>query len=169
MDKNCRQCFGSGSYKLLRICNGAKSCGKTPAASSADYGFRVPEGLYQLCGYEAFFNAANGIEGPISIFCQNTGSTLKNCGWLTPREAIDKSFAELESQIALTRTDKEVLQALGANLGNNSKSEQYAYLSLVQEQLRIFEREAILKRDQNMKMYRYLGIFSGLAIVIVLV
>ena len=56
-----------------------------------------------------------------------------------------------------------------ANLGMMNREEQSKNLHLIQEQLENVAREAQIKRDANMKMCRYLGVCSGMAIIIILI
>jgi len=76
---------------------------------------------------------------------------------------------ENASILALENPEIELLLALGANLGSLNREEQQKYLSMVQDELRKIELEAVKLREQNVKMYCYLGVCGSLALVILLV
>ncbi|MPN27806.1 Stage III sporulation protein AB [bioreactor metagenome] len=117
---------------------------------------------------EALHNCTNGTYGAVNDLFQKMALILNDNGWMTPQEALNQAVSET-NMLALERPELEILSALGANLGSTSRDEQKTYLVMVQEQLAKIEQDAIRLRDQNSKMYRYLGVCSGLAIVIVLI
>lgn len=119
--------------------------------------------------HEAIAKSTNGIYGPVAEFFQNVAVLLEKNASFTPQEIIAKFLSEMKESLILEKPEIEVLHVLGGNLGIMNCKEQEKYLSLVIEQLERFEIEAIRLRDLNTKMYRYLGICGGLAIVIILV
>lgn len=118
--------------------------------------------------HEAVAKSTNGIYGPVALFFQNVAVLLEKNTSLTPQEIIKRVLNEMEGSLILKKPEIEVLYVLGGNLGIMNCEEQEKYLSLVIEQLERFELEALRQRDLNTKMYRYLGICGGLAIVIIL-
>lgn len=110
-----------------------------------------------------------GVDGVIAQLLCRTAEILKREGWLTPQQAFVQAIAEQEGKLALAAPELELLTALGANLGLLNREEQQKYLLMVQDQLRKIEQEAVRLREQNVKMYRYLGVCGSLAIVILLV
>jgi stage III sporulation protein AB len=119
--------------------------------------------------HEAVIQCTNGIDGPVATFFQNIAIMLEEEASLTPQEIIKRVLSEMQGSLMLKNPEIEVLHVLGGNLGVMDCKEQERYLSLVIEQLERFENEAIKFRDLNTKMYRYLGICGGLAIVIILI
>lgn len=119
--------------------------------------------------HEAVVKCTNGVEGPVAEFFHKIAFCLERDASLTPQEIMKRVLGEMENGLALKRTEREVLYVLAGNLGIMNCEEQEKYLSLVIEQLERFELEAIRLRDLNAKMYRYLGVCGGLAIVIVLI
>lgn len=117
---------------------------------------------------EALIASTNGINGPVKELFGKMAYLLEQNGCMTPEEAIQSALKDCETILSLGKTEKEILYSLGANLGFINSTEQARYISMVQEQLKEIEREAINYRDQNVKMYRYLGICSSLIIVIIL-
>lgn len=72
------------------------------------------------------------------------------------------------SALALAEEDYSLLNNLVQVLGISSVLEQGRQLDLHLEHLRQLERSAELSRASNEKIWRYLGIFSGLALALIL-
>jgi stage III sporulation protein AB len=119
--------------------------------------------------HEAVAQCTNGTDGPVAVFFQNIAIMLEKEATLTPQEVIKRVLSEMRGSLMLKNPEIEVLHVLGGNLGVMNCKEQEKYLSLIIEQLERFENEAIRLRDLNTKMYRYLGICGGMAIVIILI
>jgi len=118
---------------------------------------------------EALARAAAGVGGPVGEFFRRVAAVLAHRGWLSPREAVAEVLAELGPHLAWRRPEQEILLLLSANLGLSGRDEQQKYLALVIDQLAVIEQEALRHRDQNARMYRYLGVCGGLAAAILLV
>lgn len=119
--------------------------------------------------HEALIQCTHGTYGPVAEFFHNTAALLEENGVLTPQQAMNTVLGHMHGRLFLDRAELEVLGVLGANLGVMNREEQGNYLTMIMEQLEKFESEATRLRDLNTKMYRYLGICGGLAIVILLV
>lgn len=119
--------------------------------------------------HEALVACTQGTYGPVAELFHNTAALMEENGVLTPQQAMNTVLGQLQDRLFLNKAELEVLGVLGANLGVMNREEQGNYLTMIMEQLEKFEGEAIKMRDLNTKMYRYLGICSGLAIVILLV
>jgi len=119
--------------------------------------------------HEALMQCTQGIYGPIADFFHHTAELLEGNGGLSPQQAINTVLGDMQGQLMLKQPELEILSILGANLGQMNRQEQGNYLTMIIEQLEKFEGEAARLRDLNTKMYRYLGICGGLAIVILLV
>jgi len=119
--------------------------------------------------HEALVQCTHGTYGPVADLFHHTATLLEdNCG-LSPQQAISTVLRDMQGRLMLKKPELEILSILGANLGIMNRQEQGNYLSMIIEQLEKFEGEAARLRDLNTKMYRYLGICGGLAIVILLV
>lgn len=119
--------------------------------------------------HEALNHCTHGIVGPVADFFQQTATILEENPGSTPQQVINTVVCDMQGQLMLKRPELEIISILGANLGIMSREEQGNYLSMIIVQLEKFEGEATRLRDLNTKMYRYLGICGGLAIVILLV
>lgn len=118
---------------------------------------------------EALMQCTHGIDGPIADFFHSIAIELEENGMLSPEQAIHIVLGKMEGELMLQPTEIEILRILGANLGIMNRQEQGNYLAMIIEQLERVEGEAARLRDLNTNMYRYLGICSGVALVILLV
>ncbi|HWR07416.1 stage III sporulation protein SpoIIIAB [Sporomusa sp.] len=116
---------------------------------------------------EALSQCTGGINGPVANLFHTMSELLAN-GWLTPQAAMSQAMKETD-RLVLSKPEQEVLAVFSANLGGMNREEQHKSLDLVHEQLSRIQYEAEKLCDQNVKMYRYLGVCGGLAVVIVLV
>ena len=117
---------------------------------------------------EALARSAEGVEGAVADLLHTTANILEDQGWLTPQEALQTAFLQTGGDLVFEKPELEILSVLGANLGLLNREEQQQYICMVQEQLRNIEQDAIRAREQNVKMYRYLGVCGSLALVILL-
>lgn len=118
---------------------------------------------------EALVRSAHGVEGPVREFMEHTAETLKKSGWLSPREAMASALQKVGPRLVFHRPESELCLLLGSNLGFTNREEQQKYLTMVVDELQKIEQDSIKLRDQNVKMYRYLGICGGMMIAILLV
>lgn len=117
---------------------------------------------------EAFCHSAAGVSDPVSGLFAAIGELLHQQGWLTPREAIAQALNRNEAQLALKKAEQEALILFGANLGMMNREEQQRYCDMLLAQLEKIEQDALILRDQNATMYRYLGVCGGMTIAILL-
>lgn len=118
---------------------------------------------------EALVKCTDGTDGVIAKFFMGVSRKLEENRWMNPEEAMKQTMSNLGSQLVIEQPEREVLLMMGANLGTMNKTEQEKYLTMVQEQLEQLEQGAVRIRDQNTKMYRYLGICGSLVIVLLLI
>jgi stage III sporulation protein AB len=118
---------------------------------------------------EALARSAGGLKSPVGDFLRQVAANLAGRNCLSPREAVETALSAMNGELAWERPERETLLLLGANLGATGREEQQKYLAMVLEELRRIENDALRIRDQNVKMYRYLGVCGGLAITILLV
>jgi len=118
---------------------------------------------------EALEKAANGLRGPIADMIIYSAEILRDKAWMTPGEAFEQSINRYNAKLALDIPEIEIIAVLGANLGLVNREEQYKYIGVVEAQLSKLEYEATKYKDQNAKMYQYLGVCGSLAVVILLI
>lgn len=116
---------------------------------------------------EALSQCTAGINGPVADFFHSTASLLTKNN-LTPQAAIAQAL-QASNYLVFSQPEREIISAFSANLGSMDRTEQQQSLELVHEQLSRIQHEAEKLCEQNVKMYRYLGVCSGLAIVILLI
>ncbi len=117
---------------------------------------------------EAFATLATTHRSPISDMFQVAAQHLSMPG-NTAQAAWELGLEALARQSALGTRDLMVVRQLGAVLGLSDSRDQERHLLLAVQHL---EREAMTaeaERQQNERMWRYLGVLSGLLLVIVLV
>jgi stage III sporulation protein AB len=117
---------------------------------------------------EALSQCTGGISGPVANLFHAMSELLKNNGWLTPQAAMVQAMKETDC-LVLSKPEREIMAVFSANLGGMNREEQHKSLDLVHEQLSRIQYEAEKICEQNAKMYRYLGVCGGVAVVIVLV
>jgi stage III sporulation protein AB len=117
---------------------------------------------------EALLSSTKGVDGPVRELFHKMAHLLDENGRITPGEALQHALKDCDNELSLEKSEIEILYSLGANLGFINSEEQDRYISMVQLQLKEIEQEAVHYRDQNVKMYRYLGICGSLIVVIIL-
>lgn len=75
----------------------------------------------------------------------------------------------LRDRLNFKEEDIEMFLSLGRVVGSSDRQDQEKNFKLILNQIMVLEREAKLERDKNEKMFKNLGILTGLAIVIILV
>jgi stage III sporulation protein AB len=116
----------------------------------------------------ALAKCTGGITGPVAELFHCMAKNLIDHGWLTPQAAMQQALNQA-ANLALNKPEREVLAVFSANLGGMNREEQHKSLDLAHEQLSRIQYEAEKLCEQNVKMYRYLGICGGLGLVIILV
>jgi stage III sporulation protein AB len=117
---------------------------------------------------EALSQCTCGLTGPVADFFHTTSLLLLHNAWLTPQAAIAQVLKD-SKQLVFNQPEWELLTSFSATLGSMDRTEQQKSLELIHDQLSRIQQDAETRCEQNVKMYRYLGVCSGLAIVIILV
>lgn len=118
---------------------------------------------------EAFSESARGLSGVICVLFTTVGDCLRRENSLTPQEAIARAMAICSDRLALKGQEREAFILFGANLGKMNREEQERYCDMLLAQLEKIEQDALILRDQNVAMYRYLGVCGGMTLVILLI
>lgn len=87
---------------------------------------------------------------------------------ITADTAWEKAVENTYSKLGLNKEDKGILITFGKMLGSSDLEGQINNINLVSSQLKLQEMKAEQMRQKNEKMYKSLGVLSGLAIVVVL-
>ena len=115
----------------------------------------------------AFTKIAKNLSSPISQIFIVAQSNLEE--GVIAQQAWQNSVSEVTPKTALTAEDERIVLEIGYNLGNSSSKDQIRHLNLAQEQITNCYQEAINNKQQKVKLWRYLGVLTGLLIVIIIV
>ncbi|HSH35746.1 stage III sporulation protein SpoIIIAB [Schnuerera sp.] len=74
----------------------------------------------------------------------------------------------LKDRLSFKDRDIEIFLSLGRVLGSSDRQDQEKNFKFILNQIAVLQREAKLEKDKNEKMYKNLGILTGIAIVIIL-
>ncbi len=116
---------------------------------------------------EAFNRIYESTNSQTSILFREAAKNLSTHG-ITADAAWEKAIEENYAKLSLNKEDKTVLISFGNMLGNSDLEGQINNIKLMSSQLKLQELKAEEMRTKNEKMYRSLGVLSGLAIVIIL-
>lgn len=86
----------------------------------------------------------------------------------TADSAWERAVEENYTKLSLNSEDKTILLTFGKMLGNSDLEGQLNNIKLISSQLKVQETKAEEMKKKNEKMYRSLGVLSGLAIAIIL-
>lgn len=117
---------------------------------------------------EAFASLAATHRSPIADMFQAAATQLTRPG-TTAAAAWQEGLEALVKRSALGQRDLVVVRQLGTVLGLSDRLDQERHLLLALQHLQREEVLAEQERQQNERMWRYLGVLSGLLLVIVLV
>lgn len=117
---------------------------------------------------EAFLRLGRASRQPIASLFLAAAAALAEPG-ATAELAWRQGVLQLAGNSALQETDLAILGQLGSLLGLSDRSDQERHLSLAVQQLAREEARAEEARQSNERMWRYLGVLSGLLLVIVLI
>lgn len=117
---------------------------------------------------EALLHAAAAVEGSIGRLFARTAEYLSTGGGITPGDALRQALAEMAPDTALRAIDTETLVALSAVLGASDRKDQTRHLSLARQRLAGEEGRAAEERMRYERVYRYIGVLSGVALVLIL-
>lgn len=76
---------------------------------------------------------------------------------------------ELKDKYSLKKEEIEIILFLGKILGKTNRSDQDKNFNFIKEQIRESAISASLAKGRNEKLYRSLGILSGIGIIIILI
>ena len=74
----------------------------------------------------------------------------------------------LRNSLNLKDEDIELFLSLGRVLGSSDRKDQEKNFNFVFKQISVLQKEAKIEKDKNEKIYKNLGILSGITILIIL-
>jgi len=116
---------------------------------------------------EAFHRVGQLTGGSVGEFFITAGRRVQDSG-LPAERGWREALEEFSASTSLAGEDTEILRGLGKTLGISDRLDQSRHLSLARERLAALEAQAREVEARNSRLYRYLGILSGLALVLLL-
>ncbi|MFZ5824049.1 MAG: stage III sporulation protein SpoIIIAB [Bacillota bacterium] len=117
---------------------------------------------------EALRSAARAAGTVVGPLLSDAAARIERGGGITAGEALTAAVRRGAGESALAPADLEILTALAAVLGASGRSDQVRHLRLALDRLAGAEAEATAERARYERMYRYVGVLSGLALVLIL-
>ena len=115
---------------------------------------------------EAFNRIYDSSNFDTAILFREAAKYLGTDGY-TADLAWEKAIEENFGKLSLNFEDKTILLSFGKMLGNSDLEGQLNNIRLISSQLKLQEQKAEEMKRKNEKMYRSLGVLSGLAIAII--
>lgn len=117
---------------------------------------------------EALENVYKKCDKSVSFIFKELKDLLITNKQLNVSEAFICQVENLSKKLYLDFQDIEVLMTLGRVLGTSDREDQQKHFRLVLSQLKNRQRDAEEKKQINEKLFKNLGVLTGLAIVILL-
>lgn len=160
-------CGGSGGWGWLV----ARQLHRRPAELA---GMQVAlEALRTEIGYagtplaEALRRAAAVSHGPAAALCRSAARHLGAGTGQTPGEAWAAALAEVDALSSWDATDLKAIGWLGPALGGSDAADQVRHIALCTARLRAAEEAARSGAERQARMWLYLGVLAGAALVLV--
>jgi len=118
---------------------------------------------------EALRSAGRAAGQPVGAIFLAAADRLRAGGGITAGEALEAALRSAAAATCLTAADRAVLAALVPVLGASGRQDQVRHLRLALERLAGAEARATAERERYERMYRYVGVLSGLALVLILI
>lgn len=116
----------------------------------------------------ALIRIAHRLNGPMKLIFAYAGELLMKKNGLTAHEAWSIAVNRLYHRSSLNREDCEILENFGSYLGNSDRNDQIKHLKLALTQLKDMEHTAEDERRKNERIWKYLGVLSGLMLVLLI-
>ncbi len=85
-----------------------------------------------------------------------------------PGDAWREAVGWIYPETALSPTDRQVLEQMSPYLGASDRDDQLRHLRVTMTRLKQLEEEARGEAQRNQRMWQYLGVLTGTAIVLIL-
>lgn len=118
---------------------------------------------------EAFRRSALTVTGIVAELFARTGKNMEERSQQPLAAALTQARQEVGEELAFQTVELEVLDYMSECLGRSDCEDQVKQLHLMQHRLQEALADATARQTNNVKMWRSLGIYGGLAAVILLV
>lgn len=116
----------------------------------------------------AFQAVAGQMEPPLDRLYRGAAGRLLAGEERSARAIWERALNEIYPQTHLTAADKEIVSSLGISLGVSDQEGQLKQIGITRQHLELALETARELRKRNEKMWRYLGLAGGAALVILL-
>ena len=117
---------------------------------------------------DVFQSIAGKVRGPVGRLFVGSRAYLGRKEGLAAAECWRRTLQDRQGELELNAAQVELLEKMSLIWGRGDKHDQLKQATLMQELLRQALSEARGEREKNEKMWRYLGLLSGMTIVILL-
>ena len=117
---------------------------------------------------QAFKSISRKCDKDVAELFASVAQHLSSRSGLTASEAWEKSLKEFFLNSYIAENDYEILIAFGKYLGSTDKQDQIKNIRLTLNNLKQQEISSIQEREKNEKMWKYLGVLSGIMIFLLL-
>ena len=115
---------------------------------------------------QALRRAGQSDAGPAGLLLRGTAERLDRGGGAGPADAWSAALAEAGDRSAWAPSDVEELTRLGQALGGSDAADQVRHLALAIARLHTAEGESAALAERQARMWSYLGVLAGLALVL---
>lgn len=116
----------------------------------------------------AFKRLGQQEEGVIPALFERCAYYLEHLDGATTYVCWQRALADVENRLALKNVEKEWLYHFGKVVGGSDREDQHKHLRLMLAQFGKAEKEAEAEQHKHEKMYKTLGVLSGVLIVILM-
>lgn len=117
----------------------------------------------------AFLNVANKCSSPFKELFLNMSDSLKEKSTETISDSFELALKQQRDNVYLDKEDLDLLRTFINGLSSNDCEGHKKNFNITQKKLEGLEKIAEENRNKNERLYKYLGVLSGLLIVILLV
>jgi len=117
---------------------------------------------------EALRNVALRCDKDVAFLFSKTREYINSMDGFTASEAWEKALKSYSKAKSLNETDFDILYAFGKYLGTSDREDQINKLKLAISQLKSQEVKAEEDKDKSERVWKYLGVMTGLLIVLLL-
>lgn len=118
---------------------------------------------------QALKNISKKCDEDVAKLFASAAKNLASRKGLTASEAWEKSLKEFFINSYINENDFEILMAFGKYLGSTDREDQIKNIRLALNNLRQQEISSIQEKEKNEKMWKYLGVLTGIMIFLLLV
>ncbi|MDI6602120.1 MAG: hypothetical protein QME46_10165 [Thermoanaerobacteraceae bacterium] len=109
------------------------------------------------------------VKGPIADIFSDFADVLRSRKGYTAHQALEVALKNNAAKLSINEEEMDLFRTLGTMIGTSDTINQEKSLNLLSKQLELLINKAIKERDKNVKMYRNLGLLSGLGLAILLI